>query len=489
MARAQRERETGLTEALSVIEEMFAGFGLSAEFVSAGSPEFPVHRCTVRDRSGRVVTASLGKGAGAQSRVSAMFEAWQHLEHDRGQAALARDAGRVRVLPVEAVVAQPELRGEEMIHRLARDHPGVAVACLRAEPLGEPPGEPSRVSGLVAGPGRAGAASSPAGGSSPGRPAIWYPAFARSPSCRSHPVPGDDLCYESYLRYAYDSGTAAGTTETEAVLHGLLEVVERDALSHALLDWYLDADTPIRVVDPDGLPGDLRRLHAEARTRLGAPPLVIDMTSDLGIPAYCALPSRAGPYPGVIGSGASLDPEYAVERALSEVVQSSFNMSLGVDLTLARRLESLRRWPLLERCARLDPEPLGPRLVAGVWPGGEPGGEPSGVRPGGVRPGGEESRSGAAGEADRTAGDHLTERERMGERFERRRSVAGQVAEILGRLEAAGFAAYAFRWNPGRARCPVLTVIVPGLDAFAMVHSAVPVLPTGRAARRLAGKR
>ncbi|MGV9325761.1 YcaO-like family protein [Streptosporangium sandarakinum] len=445
MARAQRERETGLTEASSLIEEMFAGSGLSAEFVSAGSPEFPVHRCTVRDRSGKVVTASLGKGAGEQSRVSALFEAWQHLEHDRGQAALARDTGRVRVLPVEAVVAQPELRGEEMIHRLARDHPGVAVACLRAEPLGERP--------------------------SPGRRAIWYPAFARSPSCRSHPVPGDDLRYESYLRYAYDSGTAAGVTEAEAVLHGLLEVVERDALSHALLDWYLDEAAPIRVIDPDGLPGDLRRLHAEARTRLGAPPLVIDMTSDLGIPAYCAIPSRAGPYPGVIGSGASLDPEYAVERALSEVVQSSFNMSLGVDLTLARRLESLRRWPLLERCARLDPEPLGPRLVPGPWPGGEG------------------RRADTEDGTDRTTDDHPMERERMDERFERRRSVAGRVAAVLGRMEAAGFAAYAFRWNPGRTRCPVLTVIVPGLDTFAMVHSAVPVLPTGRAARRLAGQR
>ncbi|MFF0245971.1 hypothetical protein ACWEU6_23760 [Streptosporangium sandarakinum] len=160
MARAQRERETGLTEASSVIEEMFAGSGLATEFVSAGSPEFPVHRCTVRDRSGKVVTASLGKGAGEQSRVSALFEAWQHLEHDRGQAALARDTGRVRVLPVEAVVAQPELRGEEMLHRLARDHPGVAVACLRAEPLGEPSGESPRASGPVAGPGPAGAASS-----------------------------------------------------------------------------------------------------------------------------------------------------------------------------------------------------------------------------------------------------------------------------------------------------------------------------------------
>jgi len=39
--------------------------------------------------------------------------------------------------------------------------------------------------------------------------------------------------------------------------------------------------------------------------------------------------------------------------------------------------------------------------------------------------------------------------------------------------------------NPADPDHPVLTVVVPGLDSFAMVHNAVPVLPTGRAMRRL----
>ncbi|MEV7006561.1 YcaO-like family protein [Streptosporangium sp. NPDC051022] len=412
MARAQRERGTGLAGALAVIESVLADRGLSTELVSTGSAEFPVHRCTVRDPEGRPVTASLGKGAGTQSRVSALFEAWQHLQHEEGQAALARDRRRVRTMSVTAVLSQPELRGEEMIQRLARDYPDADLACLCAEPL------------------------------SPGRSSLWYPAFCRSPSCRSHPIPGDDLRYEPYLRYAYDSGTATGVTESDALLHGLLEVVERDALSHAFLEWYLGGESRLSALDPELLPEDLRRLHGEAAAHLGALPLIIDITSDLGIPAYCALPSRAGPYPGVVGSGASLDPEYAVERALTEVIQSSFNLSLGVDLTLERRLESLRRWPLLERCARLDPAPLLGRLAF-------------------------DARLPAAGPE----------------------GVEEQISVILEMLERAGFGAYSFRWNPEQDRCPVLTVIVPGLETFAMVHSAVPVLPTGRAVRRLSEPR
>ncbi|GIH74731.1 YcaO-like family protein [Planobispora longispora] len=414
-ARARAERSAGVGEALESIESFLTGLGFSAELVSAGSPEFPVHRCVLRDPQGRPVAESLGKGAGEQSRASALFEAWQHLQHQRGQAALAADPRRVRVLAASTVVAQPQLRGEGMLHRLAADYPDARLACLRLEPMAQ------------------------------GASELWYPAFARSPVCRDHPIPGDDLEYEPYLRYAYDSGTATGMSEPEALLHGLLEAVERDALSHALLNWYVNDTYRPSGVDPADLPADISRLYEYATDRFGGPPLLIDMTSDLEIPAYCALPPRAR-HPGVLGSGASLDAEYALERALTEVVQSEFNMSLGVDRTLGNRLAYLRRWPLLERCARADPAGLADRLSRG------------GRLPGRA--------------------------ERTGEPGVRRR-----LAAVLERLERAGFTAYSFRWNPSGPGFPVVTVVVPGLDTFAMVHNAVPVLPTGRAARLLAGAR
>ncbi|MGW4473401.1 YcaO-like family protein [Nonomuraea sp. NPDC004354] len=378
-----------LADSLGIIESLFRDAGLSVELVSAGTSEFPVHRCSVLAPSGEIVAESLGKGRGEQSRASALFEAWQHLQHERGQAALPFDTERVRVLPVAAVLDQEGIGGDEMLARLGRDFPSASPACLLLEPL------------------------------TGGRP-LWYPAFTRSPACREHPIPGDDLRgYVPYLRYAYDSGTATGVTENEAVLHGLLEVVERDALSHALLDWYL-GDGPIAAVP-----------HEAA--------LVLDITSDLGIPAYCALPVAAGDPPGVLGSGASLDPAYAIERAVTELAQSRFNMSLGVDLTLERRLESLRPWPLLDRCARVDPAPLRERLTY----------------------------TGAPPDAPATAG------------------VEAQIALVLDTLAAAGLSAYLFRWNPGGPGCPVVTVVVPGMDTFSMVHNAIPVLPTGRAMRRL----
>lgn len=406
--RARAEREVEWRFALALIESVFAERGLRASFVSAGSAAFPVHRCCVYGPGGDLVAESLGKGAGGQSRVSALFEAWQHLRHQEGQAGLAA-GGRVRVVPVGEVVAQPGLAGEAMLARLAADFPSARLACVWLEPL----------RGGVDG--------------------VWFPVFARAPACRDYPVPGDDLTgYAPYLRYSYDSGTATGSSVAEAVLHGLLEVVERDALSHALLQWYVAGDGAVRAVAREGLPADLRVLHDEVAGLLGAAPVVVEVTSDLGVPAFCAIPSVACGFPGVLGSGASLSAAYAVERALSEVAQSLFNLSLGVDRTLAGRLRSLGRWPLLERCARVDPAPLLGRLVYG----------------GSVA-------EGAVG------------------------GVAEQVEAVLGAVEGAGLSAYVLRWNPGDERCPVVTVVVPGLDAFSMVHNAVPVLPTGRAVRLL----
>lgn len=391
--------------ALALVESVLDERGLRVEFVSAGSAGFPVHRCSVYGPGGRLVAESLGKGAGAQSRVSALFEAWQHLRHQEGQAACD-----VRVLPVSYVVGQAGLAGEEMLRRLAGDFPAARLACVWLEPL--------------------------RGGSG----GLWFPLFARAPWCRDSPVPGDDLRgYAPYLRYAYDNGTASGSSVNEAVLHGLLEVVERDALSHALLEWYACGDRPVRAVGRAVLPPDVRVLFDEVTQVLGAPPLVVEVTSDLGVPVFAALPSAACGFAGVLGSGASLSPAYAVERALSEVAQSLFNLSLGVDASLERRLSSLARWPVLERCARVD---AGPLLERVVWSARGPG-----------------------------EGSAL--------------GVADQVEVVLSAVEAAGFSAYVVRWNPSDEVCPVVTVVVPGLDAFSMVHNAVPVLPTGRAVRLL----
>jgi ribosomal protein S12 methylthiotransferase accessory factor len=122
---------------------------------------------------------------------------------------------------------------------------------------------------------------------------------------------------EQYYR-ADSNGNAAGLTIEEAILQGFLELVERDAVA---IWWY------------NRLPRPGVRLHSfdepyfwslqEYYQRLGSPCRVLDITSDLAIPAFVAISGGPGDNdpPLALGFGAHFDPAVAISRALTEMNQ------------------------------------------------------------------------------------------------------------------------------------------------------------------------
>jgi ribosomal protein S12 methylthiotransferase accessory factor len=118
--------------------------------------------------------------------------------------------------------------------------------------------------------------------------------------------------------HADSNGCAAGASLEEAVVHGFLELVERDAVA---LWWYnmtRQAAVDLRSFD-DPWVADL---HA-AYTRMGCQTWVLDVTSDLGIPAMAAVSRRTGgPAEDIVlGFGAHFDPRVALRRAMTELGQ------------------------------------------------------------------------------------------------------------------------------------------------------------------------
>jgi ribosomal protein S12 methylthiotransferase accessory factor len=195
-------------------------------------------------------------------------------------------------------------------------------------------------------------------------------------------------------------------------------------------------------VDPEDLPEDLRQLCDEVGRVIGSSPLILDITTDLDIPAFCAVPSQPTLL-GVVGTGASLDPGYALERALAELVQLQVNTTeLRLDEPMHRKLAKLAAWPVLARCVR-----LGSMDLAG--------------------------RSRRAPGRPRDWWDPPEV------------EVAAQVATVVDRLAGTGRRVYRLRWNPASS-IPVISAVVPGLETFFLSQQAMPVLPTGRAAGRLA---
>jgi ribosomal protein S12 methylthiotransferase accessory factor len=114
------------------------------------------------------------------------------------------------------------------------------------------------------------------------------------------------------------NGNAAGSTLEEAVLQGFLELVERDSVA---LWWYNRVSRPGVDLDSFAEPylGPFQAFLARQRRNLW----VLDLTSDLGIPAFAALSrsTAGGPEEILFGFGAHLDARVGLLRAVTELGQ------------------------------------------------------------------------------------------------------------------------------------------------------------------------
>lgn len=149
----------------------------------------------------------------------------------------------------------------------------------------------------------------------------WAPAWSLArPERRYLPAA---YCYSRFPRaeearfFPQDSnGQAAGSCLEEAILHGLFELVERDAVA---LWWYNRALRPkvdLQSFDDRYFDEIHRRYEA-----MGLPLWVLDITSDVGVPAFTAVACDADAGRLTVGFGCHLDAKIGVERALTELNQ------------------------------------------------------------------------------------------------------------------------------------------------------------------------
>ena len=124
------------------------------------------------------------------------------------------------------------------------------------------------------------------------------------------------------------NGLAAGDTREEALLHGLCEVVERDAYA-LLLAGAARRDIDLGGVADPALAGLLRQIGDA-----GCVVAIADITSDLGVPVFMATvsggrsASPVTPRPAG-GFGCHPDPAVACLKAVMEAVQARLTRIAG----------------------------------------------------------------------------------------------------------------------------------------------------------------
>ncbi|MGW5558079.1 TOMM precursor leader peptide-binding protein [Micromonospora sp. NPDC003944] len=132
----------------------------------------------------------------------------------------------------------------------------------------------------------------------------------------------DNFVYES------SNGCAIGSCLEEAILFGLLELIERDAF---LLTWY--GNLEVTEIDLDSCRSPAVRAMVDRAAFRGYDVHAFDSRVDLAVPVVTGLAVRRDGGAGALSfaAGASLDAETAVEGALSEVLTYIPHLSRQVD--------------------------------------------------------------------------------------------------------------------------------------------------------------
>jgi ribosomal protein S12 methylthiotransferase accessory factor len=169
--------------------------------------------------------------------------------------------------------------------------------------------------------------------------AVFVPAHAVF-----HPLP---RTYRQLFR-TNTNGLASGNTMEEAIFHALCEVIERDAWS--LVEASRDTGASVINIDDTACLG-MQKKFADAKVEVR----VRDITSDIGIPTMAAVADDVllkDPMLLTIGIGTHTSARIAVMRALTEVAQSRLTQIHGAreDTTIAE----LRKKMGYDRAKRIN---------------------------------------------------------------------------------------------------------------------------------------
>jgi ribosomal protein S12 methylthiotransferase accessory factor len=156
------------------------------------------------------------------------------------------------------------------------------------------------------------------------------------------------------------NGLGGGGALAEAILHGLYEAVERDAVARWLA--LADSERAARCVDPASVDGPASRWLLARLAAAGAPVRLWDITTEIGLPAWFALTWDPDGVAGIepeAGYGCHASADVALARALAEAAQARLTRISGArdDFSPASYAPAARaeRQAAAERMARMAP--------------------------------------------------------------------------------------------------------------------------------------
>lgn len=150
---------------------------------------------------------------------------------------------------------------------------------------------------------------------------IYYPCFMNDINFNKDSIDTNSHAYN----YSSNNGFASGNTRNESLIHGINELIERDSISNFLIKYGLNIQGKkihARIIKKDSLTPFLRKLYNSIEKTLQAKIYLIELINSYDIPTFFAISKdkKRFFYP-LYGGGTSIFKDYAVERALTELLQ------------------------------------------------------------------------------------------------------------------------------------------------------------------------
>lgn len=273
------ERDYELAEAIPIAQKVLDDIGINYFIRTYSTERTAFSSISVNEiKQSDTEIVSSGKGIGEQAVASGLFEAIEHYYYTND---ITIDS---KLLTVDELLNQDEALMEVLPIKLLSGRID-KVMCIKIKSLYSDK-------------------------------KIWYPAFL----IFDHEVIGDTV--PTFIRkYLSNNGLAVGVTRSEALIHGINEVIERETLSKHFQDIFIDrCSQTVYKLDISSLPKDIFEKIRDIENTIGSAVTIIDITRYDGFYTYYAFVKyRLLP---LKGSGTSRFRKYALLRALSELYQA-----------------------------------------------------------------------------------------------------------------------------------------------------------------------
>lgn len=318
------ERETSIQDAYHKIITVIKELGLSYEKNVIGDTIQTTHIKLMNEQN-EVLSAGTGKGVGGVSEIGALFETLEHYY-------TAKDSLQNCRLFSSHMIPEIETFSGERIIQLLNTEREELLLCRNYSSLKS------------------------------SKQNVWYPLFITNPYYAEGVThPGDHFDYKKLKRCSSNSGIAIGSTFYESLIHATNEVIERDAWSLFLLNYYYyQNNTVLQIMDINTFPDFLKTLIQNAECEIGEEIILFNITTETNIPTILAVISNHKNIP-YVGLGTSLYLEYAITRSVTELVQTFHMTQVFQEQAKTERiamLEALKEYPQHYRCAEFDTQRL-----------------------------------------------------------------------------------------------------------------------------------